>query len=101
MVSHFIRRVTQHQHNLFATFSNTAQADCKTVSAQNRENNTYGFAAELIADIGCDVFDRAIILLWLENMSYQDIANVMGLTVANVTTRLYRIKEQLKSMSNN
>ena len=48
-----------------------------------------------------DVFDRAIILLWLENMSYQDIANVMGLTVANVTTRLFRIKEQLKSMSNN
>ena len=47
------------------------------------------------------MFDRAIILLWLENMSYQDIANVMGLTVANVTTRLYRIKEQLKSMSNN
>ena len=48
-----------------------------------------------------DVFDRAIILLWLENMSYQDIANVMGLTVANITTRLFRIKEQLKSMSNN
>lgn len=48
-----------------------------------------------------EVFDRAIILLWLENMSYQDIACVMGLSVSNVTTRLFRIKEQLKSMSNN
>lgn len=48
-----------------------------------------------------EVFDRAIILLWLENMSYQDIANVMGLTVANITSRLFRIKEQLKTMSNN
>ena len=48
-----------------------------------------------------DVFDRAIILLWLENMSYQDIANVVGITLSNVTTRLFRIKEQLKSMSNN
>lgn len=48
-----------------------------------------------------EMFDRAIILLWLENMSYQDIADVMGLTVANVTTRLFRIKEQLKSMTNN
>ena len=47
-----------------------------------------------------DVFDRAIILLWLENMSYQDIANVVGISVSNVTTRLFRIKEQLKSMSN-
>ena len=48
-----------------------------------------------------DVFDRAIILLWLENMSYRDIANVVGITLSNVTTRLFRIKEQLKSMSNN
>lgn len=47
-----------------------------------------------------DVFDRAIILLWLENMTYQDIANVVGISVANVTSRLFRIKEQLKSLSN-
>ena len=47
-----------------------------------------------------DVFDRAIILLWLENMSYQDIASVVGISLPNVTTRLFRIKEQLKSMSN-
>ena len=45
-----------------------------------------------------DVFDRAIILLWLENMSYQDIADVVGISLSNVTTRLFRIKEQLKSM---
>ena len=45
-----------------------------------------------------DVFDRAIILLWLENMSYQDIASVVGISLSNVTTRLFRIKEQLKSM---
>ena len=47
-----------------------------------------------------DVFDRAIILLWLENMSYRDIANVVGISLSNVTTRLFRIKEQLKKMSN-
>ena len=47
-----------------------------------------------------DVFDKAIILLWLENMNYQDIADVVGISLSNVTTRLFRIKEQLKSMSN-
>ena len=47
-----------------------------------------------------DVFDRAIILLWLENMTYQDIADVVGISVSNITTRLFRIKEQLKTMSN-
>ena len=45
-----------------------------------------------------DVFDKAIILLWLENMNYQDIADVVGISLSNVTTRLFRIKEQLKSM---
>ena len=45
-------------------------------------------------------FDRAIILLWLENMTYEDIAGIMGISLANVTTRLFRIKEQLKQMSN-
>ena len=45
-------------------------------------------------------FDKAIILLWLENMTYEDIAGIMGISLANVTTRLFRIKEQLKQMSN-
>ena len=45
-------------------------------------------------------FDRAIILLWLENMSYEEIGQVVGITTKNVSVRLFRIKEQLKSMSN-
>ena len=45
-------------------------------------------------------FDRAIILLWLENMSYEEIGQVVGITAKNVSVRLYRIKEQLKQMSN-
>ncbi|MBO4871137.1 MAG: sigma-70 family RNA polymerase sigma factor [Muribaculaceae bacterium] len=45
-------------------------------------------------------FDRAIVLLWLENMSYDEIAAIVGITTKNVGVRLYRIKEQLKNMSN-
>jgi len=45
-------------------------------------------------------FDRAIVLLWLENMSYEEIAAIVGITVKNVGVRLYRIKEELKQMSN-
>ena len=43
-------------------------------------------------------FDRAIIMLWLENMSYDEIAAVVDLSVKNVSVRLYRIKEELKKM---
>lgn len=45
-------------------------------------------------------FDRAIILLWLENLSYDEIGAIMGITPKNVSVRLYRIKEELKRMSN-
>lgn len=46
------------------------------------------------------VFDRAIVLLWLENLSYDEIASIVGISVKNVSVRLVRIKEQLKNMSN-
>ena len=45
-------------------------------------------------------FDRAIILLWLENMSYEEIGAIVGISTQNVSVRLYRIREQLKSMNN-
>lgn len=44
------------------------------------------------------VFDRAIILLWLENMSYEDIGAIVGISEKNVSVRLVRIREQLKAM---
>jgi RNA polymerase sigma-70 factor (ECF subfamily) len=45
-------------------------------------------------------FDRAIVLLWLENLSYDEIAAIVGISVKNVSVRLVRIREQLKNMSN-
>jgi RNA polymerase sigma-70 factor (ECF subfamily) len=45
--------------------------------------------------------ERAIILLYLEEKSYQEIADITGLTVSNVAVKLKRIKEKLKQMSNN
>ena len=45
-------------------------------------------------------FDRAIVLLWLENMPYEEIALIVGISVKNVSVRLFRIREQLKQMSN-
>ena len=46
-------------------------------------------------------FDRAIVLLWLEGIAYDEIAAIVGITTSNVATRLFRIREQLKQMSNN
>ena len=42
--------------------------------------------------------DRAIVLLWLEDISYDEIAAIIGITAKNVSVRLVRIREQLKRM---
>ena len=41
--------------------------------------------------------DKAIIILSLEGCKNTEIAEVMGMSPSNVSTKLYRIKEQLKS----
>lgn len=42
--------------------------------------------------------DRAIVLMWLENMSYDEIGNILGISAQNVGVKLFRIKEELKKM---
>ena len=44
--------------------------------------------------------DRSLILLWLENLSYEEIGAIMGISVKNVSVKLVRIREKLKQMSN-
>ena len=44
-------------------------------------------------------FDRALILLWLEDLPYDEIAAILGITVKNVSVRLVRIREKLKSIT--
>ena len=45
-------------------------------------------------------FDRAIVLLWLENMSYEEIGDIVGVSAKNISVRLVRIREKLRKMSN-
>jgi len=42
--------------------------------------------------------DRAIMLLYLEEKSYKEIAEILGLTVSNVGVKVNRLKNQLKKM---
>ena len=43
-------------------------------------------------------FDRAIVLLWLEGISYDEIGEIVGISAKNVSVKLVRIREQLKKM---
>lgn len=41
--------------------------------------------------------DRAIMLLYLEEKSYKEIAEILGLTETNIATKINRIKQKLKT----
>lgn len=45
--------------------------------------------------------NKAIVLLYLEGMTYKEIASVTGITKSNVSVRLVRIKRELESKLNN
>ena len=45
--------------------------------------------------------DRAVILLWLDEKSYKEISEILGVTPSVVGVRINRIKAKLREMSNN
>jgi RNA polymerase sigma factor (sigma-70 family) len=51
----------------------------------------YAFIGEL------DALNRALILLYLEDRSYAEIADVLGISATNVATKINRIKTRLRS----
>lgn len=44
--------------------------------------------------------DKAIILLWLEEKNYEEIATIMGTSKNNISVKLVRIKRKLERMIN-
>ncbi|MDR0825450.1 MAG: sigma-70 family RNA polymerase sigma factor [Prevotella sp.] len=44
--------------------------------------------------------ERALVLLYLDDKPYKEIAEIIGFSVTNVATKLNRIKDKLKQMSN-
>lgn len=40
---------------------------------------------------------KAIVVLYLEDKSYDEIAEIVGISVSNVGTKLSRIKEKLRA----
>lgn len=47
-----------------------------------------------------NLLDKGIVMLYLDDKSYEEIAQVTGLSITNVGTRIMRIKEKLKKQVN-
>ena len=59
------------------------------------ENQDLNRLQEFIRDL--KELDRALILLYLEEKSYKEIAEIIGITETNVATKISRIKSVLKT----
>jgi len=46
-----------------------------------------------------NLLDKGIVMLYLEDKSYEEIAQIIGISTSNVGTRLSRIKEKLKTQA--
>ncbi|MEP6927747.1 MAG: sigma-70 family RNA polymerase sigma factor [Ginsengibacter sp.] len=44
-----------------------------------------------------NLLDKGIVILYLENKSYEEISEIVGISISNVGTKLSRIKEKLKT----
>lgn len=62
-------------------------SDSNVAGRQNRQLH------ERIARL--EPFDRAIVLLWLEDMAYEEIAAIVGISVKALSVRLVRIRQKL------
>ena len=87
-----LRKMSRHKGKVSLFFSEEIAFEPNNMEADVRE--LYRMIYQL------KNLERAIILLWLEEKSYQEIAEITGLSVSNVATKLKRIKEKLKTMSN-
>jgi len=48
-----------------------------------------------------DKIDRSIALLLLDELSYKEIATILGITESNVAVKIHRIKKHLMTKSRN
>ena len=77
-------------------------SDAKSILKEELEDNT-AFSDESLNQLYAAIkqlseIDRAVILLYLEEKKYQEIADIIGTNPNNIGVRIKRIKERLKKL---
>lgn len=85
------------RHKADTSSLDTLGISASDVSDEPQDDKQIRMLHDRIHQLG--VFDRAIVLLWLEDLSYDEIGQIVGISAKNVSVRLVRIREQLKTMN--
>ena len=91
-ISYYRRDVKRKETNqpYDKTIFQIAEEDDYTEESKNKREILYKFINKL------DELNKAIIILYLDEKSYKDISEIIGLTETNVATKINRIKRKLK-----
>lgn len=92
--------------NTAITFYRKEQRQVETASwppalslAHHTADNNEGLAAMHQAIAGLSPIDKALVMLYLEEYSYAEIGDIMGITANNVAVKMNRIKTRLRESS--
>ena len=80
----------------------TVEIDIQSLDLQETDNKEFEEKLQLLRyhlnKLG--LLDKGIVMLYLENKSYGEIAQIIGISQSNVGTKISRIKEKLRMQIN-
>lgn len=86
----FYRRESTRARHLISDSERLLNAVDETATQSEELQLLYQFIA------GLDPLNKALVLLYLDGNSYQEIANVLGISETNVATKISRLKNTMK-----
>ena len=87
------RNIQKNKHQEFASDYLPAEAIEDSHTFADESLNQLYDAIRQLSEV-----DRGVILLYLEEKSYQEIADIIGTNPNNIGVRIKRIKERLKKL---
>jgi RNA polymerase sigma factor (sigma-70 family) len=92
-----ISRLRRDQKSLVSRTESLHEQHLETIASDepiSEENDRLTMLYALIGRL--DALNRALILLYLEDRTYAEIADILGITETNVATKINRIKQKLR-----
>jgi RNA polymerase sigma factor, sigma-70 family len=89
-----LKRKRKQDNNKLLFMEDLLTFDCRTIMDTPNDVSGINLLYQCVEEL--NPINKAIILLYLENKSNEEISEITGLSRTNVSTRLNRIREQLK-----
>ncbi|SHK04962.1 RNA polymerase sigma-70 factor, ECF subfamily [Reichenbachiella agariperforans] len=90
-ISAYRKKITRNKH--FDRMEEDSFVDIKTTDEDEQDENILRLN-QFIAEL--DELNRALMILYLDDHSHDEIASILNISVSNVGTKINRIKQKIK-----